>query len=75
MILTESGLRFRRGAGHWRCVEYPDLVMLPGPERYSVGEQEFAALSEALAKFSVGGLPQYCWGAGSCNLHPTAFGP
>ena len=38
MIATETGLHFRKNGDHWRCVEYPDLLMLPGAGRYRVGE-------------------------------------
>lgn len=47
MILTASGLRFANEGDHWRCVESPDLVMLPG-ERYRVGERVFATSGDAL---------------------------
>lgn len=49
MILTGTGQRFRRDreAGGWRCVEHPDLLMLPGG-RYLVSGREFDSLAEAL---------------------------
>lgn len=49
MILTETGHHFRRDrdAGGWRCVEHPDLLLLPGA-RYLVGGMEFDSLEEAL---------------------------
>lgn len=40
-------MRFRHEATNWRCVEYLDLLMLPG-ERYRVGDREFVTLGEAL---------------------------
>jgi len=40
MILTEDGLHFAKEGDLWRCVEYPELVMLRGPELYRVGELE-----------------------------------
>ena len=43
ILCAEYGLHFAKEDDHWRCVEYPDLLMLPGPERYSVGERDFAA--------------------------------
>ena len=49
MILTESGVCFANQGAHWRCIKYPDLVMLPSAERCRVGEREFATLSGALA--------------------------
>jgi hypothetical protein len=48
MILTEYGLHFAEEGKHWRCVEYPYLLMLRGPEGYPVGERTFASLDEAL---------------------------
>jgi hypothetical protein len=30
MILTEYGLHFANESHHWRCVEWPDLVMVRG---------------------------------------------
>jgi hypothetical protein len=47
MIYTEDGLRFAKDSEHWICVEYPDLLMLPG-ERYRVGERTVGSLDEAL---------------------------
>lgn len=52
---AESGLHFAKEATHWRCVEWPDLLMLPG-ERYRVGEQGFATLDAALRSVKAGGL-------------------
>lgn len=49
MILTETGRHFRRDreAGVWRCVEHPELLMLPGG-RYTVAGREFESLADAL---------------------------
>ena len=46
MNLTEFGLHFRKDGDRWVCVEWPDLLMLPG-ERYRVGQHEFATVSLA----------------------------
>jgi hypothetical protein len=46
VILTEFGLHFTREGDHWRCVEHPALVMLPG-DRYEVEGREFDTLAEA----------------------------
>jgi hypothetical protein len=51
MILTEAGIRFTHEGNHWRCVEYPDLLMLRG-ERYCVGDREFTTLGEAVRHLS-----------------------
>jgi hypothetical protein len=48
MIPTEQGLHFARDGHRWRCVEYPDLVMLPG-DRYEVEGQGFKSLAEAVS--------------------------
>jgi len=47
IFCAEYGLHFRKDGDHWRCVEWPDLLMLR-VERYRVGEREFAALTAAL---------------------------
>jgi hypothetical protein len=44
ILVGELGLTFRHEGDHWRCAEYPGLVMLPGPERYRVCEQDSASL-------------------------------
>ena len=49
ILCAEHGLHFAKEGDHWRCVERPDLVMLPGPEHYRVGGQAFATLDAALA--------------------------
>jgi hypothetical protein len=46
MILTEQGLHFRRDGDHWRCVEFPTLVMLRDGG-YIVAGQRFDTLTEA----------------------------
>ena len=43
MILTEYGLRFAKEGDLWRCVEYPELLMLPGPERHRVADRSFGS--------------------------------
>lgn len=49
VILTEYRLHFARQAdGSHRCVEHPDLVMLPG-DRYRLGDREYATLEQAVA--------------------------
>jgi len=47
VILTEYGLHFRKDGDRWRCVERPDLLMLPG-DRYTVDGQGFNSLAEAV---------------------------
>ena len=47
MILTEYRLHFAKDGDHWRCVEFPEPLMLPS-ERYRVGERTFGSLDEAL---------------------------
>ena len=55
MILTETGHHFRREPDGWRCVEYPELVMLPGGD-YRVAGVVFGTLAAAL-KVAREGLP------------------
>ena len=45
---AEHGLHFAKEGDHWRCVEYPDLLMLRGVERYRVDGRTFLTLVEAL---------------------------
>jgi hypothetical protein len=37
VIFTEYGLHFAKDGDHWRCVDWPELVMLCG-ERYQLNE-------------------------------------
>ena len=46
ILCAEYGLHFAKEGDHWRCVEYPDLLMLRG-ERYPVGERTFGSLDDA----------------------------
>ena len=48
ILVAEYGLHFAKEGDLWRCVELTDVVMLPGPERYRVGDDTFASLDEAL---------------------------
>lgn len=59
MILTEYGLRFAKDGDHWRCVEYPALLMLWG-ERYRVGGRTSTTLCEAVRQVKGGA----CFGRG-----------
>ena len=80
ILCAEYGLHFAKEDDHWRCVEYPDLLMLPGPERYRVGERTFASLDEALRhrKASEGTSPTPVSKASggsvgiSCSCHDAA---
>ena len=53
-LSAEDGRRFAKDADHWRCVEYTGLLILPGPERYRVGERIFGSLGEALRHLEAG---------------------
>ena len=58
MILrAEYGLHFAKEGDHWRCVEYPDLLMLRG-ERYRIGDPTFGSLGEALRHLAARGSTQ-----------------
>ena len=58
IFCAEYGLHFTRDGDHWRCVEYPDLLMLPG-ERYRVGDRTVGSLDEALRHLDARGSTQY----------------
>jgi hypothetical protein len=49
IFCADSGLHFANEGGHWRCVEYPELVMLRG-DHYRVGGRTFGSLDDANAK-------------------------
>jgi hypothetical protein len=53
ILCAEYGLHFAKYGDHWRGVEYPDKVMLPG-ERYPVGAVTFGSLGEALRHVTAG---------------------
>ena len=40
MIVTELGLCFRHEGTHWRCIEKPELLLLPGGEYALEGSPE-----------------------------------
>jgi hypothetical protein len=46
ILVAEYGLHFAKSGDHWRCVEWPGLVMLRGG-RYRVGELENESLAVA----------------------------
>jgi hypothetical protein len=50
-VCAEYGLHFRKDGDHWRCVELPELLMVPC-KRYRVGDCEFATLGEAVRHLS-----------------------
>ena len=54
ILCAEYGLHFAREGDHWRCVEYPELLMLPGPDRYRVAERTFGSFDEALRLAAAG---------------------
>jgi hypothetical protein len=56
---AEYGLHFAKDGDHWCCVEYPDLVMLRGPERYRVGERTFGSLGKALLDLGAKALTRH----------------
>ncbi len=61
MILTEHGLRFRRAATRWRCIEHPELEMLPGSGLYAIVGQDdrtFQDAREALEQIEGGRTPE-----------------
>ena len=43
ILCAEYGLRFAKEGDLWRCVEYPELLMLPGPERHRVADRSFGS--------------------------------
>lgn len=49
MILTEYGLHFAKDGDRWRCVDWPDLVMLPN-DPDEVDGQRFDTLAEAVRR-------------------------
>jgi hypothetical protein len=58
ILCAVYGLHFAKDGDHWRCVEYPDLVMLRGLERYRVGERTFGSLDEVLRHLEARGPAQ-----------------
>ena len=58
LTCAEYGLNFANEGDHWRCVEHPDLVMVPG-ERYQVGESTIGSLNEALRHLEATGPAQH----------------
>jgi len=48
IFCADYGLHFAKDGDHWRCVEYPGLLMLSGCERYCVRGPSFGSLDEAL---------------------------
>jgi len=54
-------LRFRRAATRWRCIEHPELEMLPGSGLYVIAGQDdrtFQDAREALEQIEGGGTPE-----------------
>jgi hypothetical protein len=56
ILCAEYGLHFAKEGDHWRCAEYPDLVMLLG-NRYRVGDRTFCTLCEAMRHLDRSGRP------------------
>jgi hypothetical protein len=48
IFCAEYGLHFAKEGDHWRCVEYPGVLLLSGSERYRVRERTFGSINEAL---------------------------
>jgi len=48
IFCAEYGLHFTKDGDRWRCVEYPDLVMLPGPEPLSRSLTPIPAFASAI---------------------------
>jgi hypothetical protein len=42
IFCAEYSLNFSKDGDHWRCVEWPEVVMLHG-ERYRLGERRFGS--------------------------------
>ena len=56
---AEYGLHFAREGDHWRCVEYPDLLMLRDPERYRVGPSPSAHSMRRCGTWQRGGSTRH----------------